>query len=325
MGSSYQKASASPVEDTPSETEGGPQTDQGMGNAAEILRVATEALSQAVNDGLLQIVAEEVSASAGNGAAPAASESASADPTGIATEAAVGRFVSAGKSLEADWADLDMTARAERLTEAANAELGAIGIPPLEMQLHNLGDDHGVFRSKLWAMHVNWNPFIPNEVTSGDVEIVAMTVYHEARHAEQWFRMARLMAGQGKPSTDIASTLGLPEAIVAEAVKDPLDAGGGAEAQEASVWLDSRVGPGKEKAKEVMAELRAAGAALDEAIAAYERVEKKPLVSKQRKAELAAAVDAAYERFNKAHEAYSALPVEADAWEVTEAVEAAYA
>jgi hypothetical protein len=296
-----------------------------MGNAAEMIRVATEALSQAVNDGLLQIAAEEVLASAGTAPAPATSESASVDPTGIATEAAVGRFVSAGKSLEADWADLHMSDRAERLTEAANAELAAIGIPPLEMQLHNLGDDHGVFRPSVWGMHVNWDPFIPNEVSPGEVEIVAMTVYHEARHAEQWFRMARLMAGQGKSSADIGAALRIPEAIIAEAAKDPLDADGGAEAQEASVWLDSRTGPGKEKTSEVMAELRAAGAALDEAIAAYERVEKKLLVSKERKAELAAAVDAAYERFNKAHEAYRALPVEADAWEVTEAVEAAYA
>ena len=193
------------------------------------------------------------------------------------------------------------------------------------MQLHNLGDDHGVFRSRLWAMHVNWNPFIPDTVASGDVEVVAMTVYHEARHAEQWFRMARLMAGQGQPPDQIATDLRLPAEIVAEAEKDPLHADGSTEATEAAAWLDSRVGDGLAHSKAVMTELREAAAALDAAIAEYERVEKNPLVSKRRKAALADAVDAAYERYNQAHAAYQALPVEADAWEVTEAVEAAYA
>jgi len=325
MGSTYQKASAAPEQETTAEPHAEAQTTQPMGNAAEVLRLATEALNQAVQDGILEIVAAQAPAASGAATVPAGPALASEDPTGIAAEAAVGRFVSAGKKLEADWPDLHMTDRAERLTDAANAELDALGIPNLDMQLHNLGDDHGVFYSKVWAMHVNWNPFIPDVVTTGDMEVVAMTVYHEARHAEQWFRMARLMAGQGTSSAEIAASLRLPEAIVAEAEKNALDADGSAEAQEAALWLDSRVGPGKEHAQDVMSELRAAAAALDEAVAAYERVEKNPLVSRRRKAELAAAVDAAYERYNKAHDAYRALPVEADAWEVTEAVEAAYA
>ena len=45
----------------------------------------------------------------------------------------------------------------------------------------------------------------PLSLTEDEAAIIAMTVYHEARHGEQHFRIARLEAGEGKeldPSMD---------------------------------------------------------------------------------------------------------------------------
>ncbi|MFD1044751.1 ATP-binding cassette domain-containing protein, partial [Kibdelosporangium lantanae] len=43
---------------------------------------------------------------------------------------------------------------------------------------------------------------------------LANTVYHEARHTEQWFMIARYLSGQGYSAAGIASTMGIPARYV---------------------------------------------------------------------------------------------------------------
>ncbi len=61
-------------------------------------------------------------------------------------------------------------------------------------------------------------------MTDDDVATMADKVYHESRHAEQWFRIARLKAGEAPAPTAaaLAGSLFIPQAIAKAALARPL-------------------------------------------------------------------------------------------------------
>jgi hypothetical protein len=79
--------------------------------------------------------------------------------------------------------------------------------------------------------------------TQAQIDDIANTVYHEARHAEQWFNIAQLRAGQGRTSAQIASEMGIPARIASAAVAAPIVAGT-AKALIAQGWYDQIYGTG---------------------------------------------------------------------------------
>jgi hypothetical protein len=74
------------------------------------------------------------------------------------------------------------------------------------------------------------------DLTSDEAAHVAMTVVHEARHAEQRFRVARLNAGEGKEAEGE-----MDETAAAAATAVPLR-GGGQEVREAREWRENEFG-----------------------------------------------------------------------------------
>jgi hypothetical protein len=66
-------------------------------------------------------------------------------------------------------------------------------------------------------------------------------VYHEARHSEQWFRMARNRAGLGATAADIASVMSIPQWVADLAVLNPIRECNPAEF-EAEQWYQSIYG-----------------------------------------------------------------------------------
>jgi hypothetical protein len=74
------------------------------------------------------------------------------------------------------------------------------------------------------------------DLTSDEAASIAMTVVHEARHAEQRFRVARLQAGEGK---DAGFEMDDEAAVAAAAA--PLR-GGGQEVREAREWRENEIG-----------------------------------------------------------------------------------
>jgi hypothetical protein len=77
------------------------------------------------------------------------------------------------------------------------------------------------------------------ELTPDEASLIAHTVYHEARHAEQNFRMARLEAGEHHERD-----FEMDEDAARAAEANPLTArnGGGQELREAREWRDSMAG-----------------------------------------------------------------------------------
>jgi hypothetical protein len=151
--------------------------------------------------------------------------------TGLKKKDAVDRFASKSKArISGDknpsgkakqWAKLTNQQRADKLVKYANAELKKAKVPPLKAAVHSDTEAQPSFRYQTWDMQ------LVGDMSRTDqpyVEWLIDTVYHESRHAEQNFRMARIKAGEGKTATEIATDLSLPADIAKAAVKRPLKA-----------------------------------------------------------------------------------------------------
>jgi len=93
------------------------------------------------------------------------------------------------------------------------------------------GGDSGSFSRVTWSITINTTKFSTNtatdkvgELTADEAAEVADTIYHEARHSEQYFSFAQIMAGEGKDATAIAAAINIPATVAAAAVKVPIKA-----------------------------------------------------------------------------------------------------
>jgi hypothetical protein len=152
-------------------------------------------------------------------------------------------------------------------------------------------------------MQLNRSDFAKGSLTFREAGDVVDTVYHEARHCEQWFRMAQMRAGQGLSAKAIADEMSIPLAIALRAVAHPI-ARGTVAAAIAEGWFDSFYGSGKAHNSEVIARASAAADAVHKAQAAFD---KNPTPANL------AALDRANARLDKDYADYKELPTENDA------------
>lgn len=114
------------------------------------------------------------------------------------------------------------------LVTQANAALMSLGVTRCNHDFLPSGPT-GAFYKYDWSICFNETDLTENDtiqtvgaLTQEQASSIAGTVYHEARHAEQTFRVARLMAGQGKDAAAIAAETYINETAAADAVKNPL-------------------------------------------------------------------------------------------------------
>lgn len=144
--------------------------------------------------------------------------------TGLATDESVSEYVD--DTYGVVYSSMSADARAEALIHAANEQLVSAGVPALKLppDWEATGDTWATFRFRKWTLNLNKANFDPTHydtLTPDEQNDVAGTVYHEARHAEQWFRMARERAGLGATQEDL-ERLGHPADIAAAAKADPI-------------------------------------------------------------------------------------------------------
>jgi len=177
-----------------------------------------------------------------------------------------------------------------------------------------------------WILGLGKTPFGAASVDDGQAADIADTVYRESRHAEQWHRMARLLAGKGTTAAEIMKKLSIPAKVAADAATKPLKDATSPEAKEASTWYESTYGTGSAARNKLLGEtLPKYSGLLDAAAAAYKRVAADKAATKDQK-------DAAYKKWVDAYDAYKkeagdpyhALPEEADAWAVAGKMQTAY-
>ncbi len=114
--------------------------------------------------------------------------------------------------------------RAASVMAAVNERLAAEGLPYVQYQWGS-GSAAGQFDFRTWTMELGYGPFSVEEADNASTAQQADlldTVYHEARHSEQWFRMARNRAGLGATAADIVAVMHIPHWVADLAVANPI-------------------------------------------------------------------------------------------------------
>jgi hypothetical protein len=143
--------------------------------------------------------------------------------TGMRDEAAIARYVRKAVIFWRNNPTAGLFHLANFLGAAANTELNRLGVPDVKVHINEHGPGGAFFHADGWYMVINGvtrdaNVHTLGELDEDTVAIVAMNVYHEARHAEQRFRVARMQAGEG-------AEIGFPldEDVARAAAAAPLD------------------------------------------------------------------------------------------------------
>ena len=215
--------------------------------------------------------------------------------------------------------------RAEAVLADVNVALQNEGIPAVGWIFNAAHGTGAVFAFREWQMELGEEPYSMDVADNATPEQQAWqisAVYHEARHAEQWFRMARLEAGRGKKADAIAKTMGIPRKIADEAAKSPL-AADTPEGKEAETWYESVYGVKAAERNKILKDLPVLKQALLDANAEHDRVSKDAGASKDAKDAAQRKQAEAKRKFDEVYAKYLAMPEEADAWKVDAAVESA--
>jgi Putative peptidoglycan binding domain len=166
--------------------------------------------------------------------------------TGLARDEAVDGYVD--DAYGTVYSSMSAQDRAEALMVAANEQLVAAGVPALKFPptWGASGSTWATFTFRSWTLDLNpanFDPTYYDTLSADDQNDVAETIYHEARHAEQWFRMARERAGLGATQADLEA-LGHPSDIAAAAIADPIMQCDQSQ-YEAEEWFESVYGAGR--------------------------------------------------------------------------------
>jgi hypothetical protein len=249
--------------------------------------------------------------------------------TGLAGAGAIGEFTANIKAPLAAWdshgADLEKRQRA--LFEPATRQLEALGAPRITSMLkheHYGGDStFAAFMPATWMVLINPRGLQAN-ATDEEKARVAGAIYHEIRHAEQYFRIARMLAGEGAEQE--LSALGLRADVVAQARKNPLPRPQSAP-KKGLLESDKEFGPREQGFKEQQREYQEAKAWHEATIRYHfmtvkkDETEKEYYAAKATQATDPERYKAAWLQYRQAYKLYQSTAVEADAWAVGGKVE----
>jgi hypothetical protein len=250
-----------------------------------------------------------------------------ASVTGLASPVSLARFLSATRAAADQWPALTTAQRSGALGAAANAELGAHSVPEVKLRWPERGDKGGYFDFPVWTIEADVVAFHnpqPNQEQLGEM---AELVYHEARHAEQWHRMARMKAGDGWTEAQIASNLVIPKNIAGDAARQPLT-GTSTSRTEALGWFESTYGANRKKREDTMEDLNKYTAQYttiyNQWISKHAQLARTSRMTQtDAYIGLSLEVDAlkqryneSYSLFNQANAGYRALAEEVDAWDL---------
>jgi peptidoglycan hydrolase-like protein with peptidoglycan-binding domain len=219
--------------------------------------------------------------------------------SGLATESNRKQFVAVGKAVEANWTKLATPeARKDELAKGIESRLDEQKVPKVTVVVGDLGNAQGLFEPKFWKITIDRAALSPATITDDDARALSGTFYHEARHAEQHHKMARMLATKGNTAEQIHAKMGIPIEIAKDAFANKLPRD--IEFATAAQQFDSVYGTGKAHHDKAEAEA--------------------PSITELRAAQAAAAADpsptnkAKAARLLAAYKAYHDLPTENDAF-----------
>lgn len=144
----------------------------------------------------------------------------------------------------------DARTRLNALMGVINPILEEAGVPPMFYQGLKKGAG-AAFEHSAWGMEIGVNRLADAQtllqkavLTEQEFNALVGVAYHEARHAEQSWLMARRMSGDGMFASTIARKMGIPEDIAELAVHAPPLKKGMPGADLAEKWIESMYGKG---------------------------------------------------------------------------------
>ncbi len=153
--------------------------------------------------------------------------------TGMASSAMRGRYtmgVSTWRNEHMGYnPPVQMFVLIDEAAEKARNLIGELGIPMPDKVLDPQapGGLDGQFRANEWSLLLNPQMVAPltttlDALTNDQLVRIVNVVYHELRHCEQYYNMARFLAGTGIEAKEIATTMDIPERIAQSAHVNPL-------------------------------------------------------------------------------------------------------
>lgn len=228
-------------------------------------------------------------------------------PSGLAENDNKEDYAEDVEDFQGDWKDLKTPEeRLKKIIEIVNDRLKDSNVHPVSYEFADTGAASAQFDFETWEVEIGRASFEGDTISDEQMTELASTIYHEARHAEQWYRIAQMLAGKKRTAAQIAKETAIDADAIAAAVADPI-LPGTMEAVIATGWYDSIYGRDAAKRNAVLTEVLAAKTA---AVKAKKERDANPTPLNEAKLAKAKA------RFQKAYKAYKNLPEEADAHRV---------
>jgi hypothetical protein len=143
---------------------------------------------------------------------------------GMAEAARRRSFVEAMLSLLDQWSEQTPDQRLASVQVALQAvkppSMPSLTVNPTDLEPRL----YGQLEFTSWQINVN-QALLNGEMTDSRMAELSNTLYHEARHGEQWYNAAQSQAASGAGSEAIASRMHLPRNVASAAVGDPAPRG----------------------------------------------------------------------------------------------------
>ena len=166
--------------------------------------------------------------------------------TGLRKNGPCDAIVLVMRQVRANWDARTANDRATTIANAVINQLAILGVTTPTLEVGNYPGLNGEFDFTPWVIKVNQNLVSDGGDIDLKVSQLGDTITHEARHCEQWFRMARLLAERQRAKGALAN----PSYIANMLGISPGAAGAAANCQamtqqektEAEEWYDSVYG-----------------------------------------------------------------------------------
>lgn len=239
---------------------------------------------------------------------------------GLARTSREKAFAKDMKALQKDWKTLSPAQRQQRMKDAVNAQLSKSGVPTVGVTPNPaMGSDDGQMNFQSWRLDVRPSLLSSPDLTNEETQTLGDTLYHESRHAEQWYLIGRRKAAEGQTAAQIQQSTAMLQSTANAAAAHPLPKNdpmaGCASKMDASVY-----GAGATHREKVLTALEPTETNYTDARAKYDALNLDPTATLQQKQAAWANLQAAQHTYTTNYNMYRALPEEADAWHTGDSV-----
>ncbi len=240
---------------------------------------------------------------------------------GMATPANEKEFAHDMKTLQKDWPKLTPDARTAHMEAAVNKQLAKSGVPPVGVVSANHLSPSTNDQMNFPKWNLDMNPALINSSQLSDRPTADLgnTLFHESRHGEQWYLIARNEAGSGKDAYAVTASTGMPISVSRSAAAHPLSHKDALHSCSQQMY-DSVYCGGAASRNATLTNLPKLTDSYNKALASNNKIQADPHAT-------AAQRHAAYDSATKAlkdyqvgYDGYRALPEEADAWRAGDSV-----